>query len=466
MFTMRSTMRYLLLGCMLCCPALAQVSFETPRGTWVSPLSGREYNNPISATLDSHIIRSQQQQQLFNQMNMNEMFNEQWRKIGRQVIADGKATVALADLDAAMAGRVAKLRNTPEVAKPVEADFALAREVAAARHVDVHDSANLIALAMIVAYERGTDRPATPKQLQGIANDLRPVLMIDPILQGQGAIGRELQAAKFAGAIAGVERLARVKDPAAREAGRSVLKSLWPDPVDAIEPTDDGFIDRGRRIVKENAGTSSFKPVTDDRAVLEKQAASITFVAPYLVQSDPDMKRADDEQRKQWIDARLVGLTSFRESAKSFNLPDNDLATTGTVAVARLWPHVDSNRKTPDVSAIAKLQKMFETDVKTDPSFQRLADEARQEIARAWTTRAIEAETNIRAADGIDALKKKLDAEPDPLGRLTIQSQMGVLESTANQGRSQAIALLRDLFSPRKLESIELTDEGFVELKK
>src|SRR6186997_3688881 len=154
MFTMRSTMRYLLLGCMLCCPALAQVSFETPRGTWVSPLSGREYNNPISATLDSHIIRSQQQQQLFNQMNMNEMFNEQWRKIGRQVIADGKATVALADLDAAMAGRVAKLRNTPEVAKPVEADFALAREVAAARHVDVHDSANLIALAMIVAYER------------------------------------------------------------------------------------------------------------------------------------------------------------------------------------------------------------------------------------------------------------------------------------------------------------------------
>jgi hypothetical protein len=47
-----------------------------------------------------------------------------------------------------------------------------------------------------------------------------------------------------------------------------------------------------------------------------------------------------------------------------------------------------------------------------------------------------------------------------------LQSKTGVLKATTNLGRSQAIALLRDLFSPRKLESIELTDEGFIEVKK
>ena len=91
-----------------------------------------------------------------------------------------------------------------------------------------------------------------------------------------------------------------------------MLQSLWPDPIDAIELTADGFVDRGRRIVKQNAGTTAFQPIADDRAALTKQAASLVFVAPYLVESDPQMKKADDDQRAAWIEQRLAGIAALQ----------------------------------------------------------------------------------------------------------------------------------------------------------
>lgn len=454
----------LLLAIALCASAPAQTVLASGN-TWTSAATGRSFNNPVSAGIDAALARSQQTQLLLGQMTLQATFDEQWRRVGRSVIERGDASVALPVLDRGMAGRVARLRLGGEadeaavgaLAEDLARDLDLVRLLGTERGVDLGDASNVLALAVVVGYERMRGEPTTAEQLAGVARDLRAGMLADPLVQGQGPAGLELTAARFASAIAGVERIAGAGDAAAtRSAGASLLGALWADPLESVEAVDDGLVDRGRRIVRDGTGTTGYTPVLDEPALATAEAARVSF--PDAVGFDADFRLVDrtEELRAAWIAERIEDAARFRREVQALGLPERDLAAAGAAAVALVWPRCDPDGAVPSRAAVQALFVTFRDDIAGDPAFQRMDDAARQRFFLDVAGRALDC---VRRTDEVPA---EVAVGGEAVEDLVAMMERDAARARVQAGRSAGRALLASMFWPRPLESVRLMPDAFV----
>ena len=468
--------------------ASAQVPIERYDGVWISPDTGREFNNPTSAYLDSAGLRRRNMdlfvnQALMNQMMMDALINEQFRKLGVGVIEAGRATSAVPAWDDESVGWLLNDgldgADREAAVKALRGDWAAYADFARSRAADPGDVADVIALATLVGFEHYRDRPTTRRQFESIRDGVRKGLLTDALYQGKGTRGAAEVAARWAFATLALNRNAldaknandADKQQEVREAGGVLLGGLWRSPVESIEATEDGFVDRGERVVKEGKGTTTFRRVVDDLAVARELTGGEMIQIPYDTTplfGDPepgaDLRSYDErmtsakEDRAKDVAAALKG---FRDEAASRGLPADDLAAGGALAVAMAWPLHDDRAVPLTPPQIESAQRLFAADIVGDAGFQRMDDAARQRVFDGWAWRAISAVAS--AKEGVaqaQAAAASLKSD-DPMERMLGLAQQGVADSQAGGTRGDADRLLADLFSPRDLEKITLTGDGF-----
>ena len=462
--------------------ARGQMPIETDQGTYISPLSGREFNNPTSAVIDSAMLRRQAMNQIFNNMLMNQALanaamNDAFRKIGQPIIDAGRATSAVPKWDDEAAGWV--LSDSLEGAereaavRQLRADWAAYSDLARSRGADPNDAADIVALAAVVGYEHLRDAKTTQRQLTAVAAAVRGGLLIDPLYQGKGARGAAELAAKWAFATLALERNAAEAETdeqkqQVRDAGGALLGGLYPTPADALEPVEDGFIDRGERIVKEGRGATTFRRTIDDMAMARELTVGEMPQIPMDAASlfgEPGDDRPYEARLAEAKEARAKGvddaLRGFRAEAKKRGLPDDDLAAGAAHATALLWPIAGDDHTPLSPAQVESARTLFAGDIVADPAFQRLDDAQRQRVYDSWAYRAVVALGDVETAKAAAAAAAESAKSDDPMTQMMGLSQQGVADSSLNLARSRASALLGDFFAPRRMEKVSLEADGF-----
>ena len=439
---MTMTLRLFLIGVLfatllaMASDARAQVPVRNADGQWETSVSGRAFNSPMGAVIDAQRVQSQQLGRLFAQMATNDLMNAEWRRIGRGIIERNQATTRLHPLDAQMArraagwglGQSAAPADVEALAAQTAPDLEQVRALAARRRVDVRDLSELLALSMRIGYERMTGETTTAAQQAGIARDLRRGLLTDPLFQGQGQIAAELQATRFASAIASVERVAaQGHRDVTRDAGAALLQALWRYPVSSIEPTADGFVDSGQRTVAGGGGSVSYSSVLSDRQIAEAMAQGRYFRESAMM-TDAEEARA----REAWVRQTIADLEAFRAETQRLGLPANDLGSMGATAVALLWPIHAHEQVSP--AAVRSVYEMVRADIVADPNFQRLSDAERQRVNAEYVVPAMEGLRYARERDNV---------------------------YSQNLADSKASGVLANVFAPRPLASVRLRGDRF-----
>ena len=438
-------------------------------GMYTSPLTGRQFNNPMSALIDSQMRQQQNMNIIFQQMMMQEMFNEEWRRIGRPIIEEGRASSAVPAMTDELLGLM--LPDDMTDAERASAIEELQRgwdryvDYARGRGVVPDDVATVTSLALMVGYEKFSGRETTPAQLAGIAADIRAGLLTDPMYQGQGAIAASRTALNFASATTAT---AALQGEEAREAGRALAEAVWAYPVEAMEPTDTGFIDRGLRIVAEGSGTTTFaRTLSDEASARRGLGEPPTPVSDELREMFGD-ERADEmdqelrEEFEQSIADRAATIARFREEVLPGGASGEDLVDVGLASLAALWP-IAHEGEVPTAAQLETAAEMIRSDLLADPAIQRMGDVDRQSMADDYAVSTIEAVDLLARAEQNAAEAAAGLRSENPMERMSAMSQGSIADSYRESARMSASAVLQSLFSPRDYERIILTPEGFVE---
>ena len=457
----------------------------TPEGNYVSPYTGREFNNPMSATLDSIITSRQRMDRimntaLMNQALLNAAMDAEFRKIGERIIAEGRATTDVPPMDIESLRWLLNVDRIDDEHRPdaeaLRDEHAAYLRFAADRGADGDELGDILALAMVVGFENLTGRPTTDRQRRSIAEGARDDLLSDAVFQGKGARGAVELASRWRSATLAVVRESREAKTEAemqeiRESASQLLGGLWPDPVEAIEPTLDGFVDRGRRIVAEGSASSTFARELTDEAVareeIEREYIAVPLdLSPLLGVESKDYETRKREAEEARIAERIAASRAFRAKVRAFGFDDNDLAASGATAIALLWP--EHAGQTVTERQRAQAYSLMAEDVLTSPDFQRLGDLERQRIFDGWAVRCMERLASLDTAKAeVAETRARVDRLADDPGHdaLTLLLESGAADAAASaveSAKAQVAALLVDLFSPRDFDRIALRVEGFV----
>lgn len=435
-------------------------------GMYISGDTGRRFNNPMSAVIDGAIQRQQNLNMVFQQMMMQEMIDEEFRKIGRKIIAQGKASAAVPPINENTVGVLLPDLSDRERSQTI-ADFQQQwqRYVAYAqsRGSDPTDVAEVTALALMVGYEQAHGAKTTAAQRKGVAKDIRANLLADPLYQGKGVAAAAQTALKW-----GTSTLAtaEAKGDDAKQAGEALAGALWPDPVEAMEPTATGFIDRGRRIVAASEGTAAFRRVLSDEASARETIPPVQPVSQSIrdmfgEERAKEMDKEHAEQREAQIADRAAALARFRKQLAATELSDADMADVGTAVAGWLWPIAREGER-PSPRQLQYFRALLRKDIGADPAIQRMSDEQRQLMADGYAVRAVAVLEQWKQGDEIEAGAKADAQNDDAMMRLLAMSRQQSADSTRGAASSAAVVVLTNLFSPREFAKMRLEGDALV----
>jgi len=170
---------------------------------YVNPYTNNNWNNPNSSLLDTTLLGMRNRMMLDNNLLASRVssaaltaaYNRQ-KRLGESRIQSGKATTRFSSGPFPTDYWVTRCgANTPEKRKQYAAEFVVQRDIfaqeARARHADTTDMAQALGLTFVIAWEGQTGQKATDAQYRGIAQDLRTMLLKDPLYQGMSAANRQ-----------------------------------------------------------------------------------------------------------------------------------------------------------------------------------------------------------------------------------------------------------------------------------
>jgi len=431
------------------------------RAQYTNPYTGRTFNNPMSSYADTVLQNMQAQaylsQMAFSQLAFNQMMlDETRRRIGKQRIASGKASTRFTSSAKGAVAALAPGDATPEQrARAAAARRACLDEFhAALRRFGLvpHDVADGRALAFVMAYTayRGQDPGAA--RLKALRAQYRKALLGDPRYQGTVDEERQQQYERIAiPAVVGLyaRQAARSGDgerravlvQTAERMGEQVLKSLWGKPVEGLELAAGGFGDRGARIAGAGAGRTTFRR--------DRQNSTVAAHAVRFGSSDLG-----------WNEEYYADLLRrFDAAVQALGLKTNDVADANAAAAAVAYRVYTGGKTRLNPAQVAWLRREMRKDVLGSPDYQRLSDAKYQEIYETIGLRAmhIAAQYDRVAAQREANSRRSEDALENVLRATQNESNARLMESS----RQSALALLEEIFSPRRFDDYVLTESGF-----
>ena len=430
---------------------------------YTNPYTGNTWNNPISSYLDTVLVNRREQQMLNNQMFSQLLFsqmmmNSMLRKVGRERIAAGHASTRFTPSAGASQAVVLLSGETSgtDRAKAIAANRACLSGFHAALKrfgLQPYDVADARALAFTMAFTAMSGKDPGPVRLRNLRTQFRTAMLKDPMFQALPDDERQTRYEKMVipAMIAVTARHQSLKPgigderkgvlvTTASRLGANLLNGLWTEPVEAIELSPTGFIDRGRRVIASGAGHTAF------------QRSGESVVARDVGSNYTNQSFGWDEKYQKNL------LSRFDAAVQKLGLSTHDLADAQVAAAAVVYP-VFSGGVSLGTPQIAWLRREMRKDILSSPDFQRMSDAKMQDQYESLALRAM----HIRAQDEkmraeIAALSQKSsDAFTNIANAGVIQADRRVLETN----RVSAHELLKDIFNPRPFDDYRLAPDGF-----
>jgi hypothetical protein len=392
---------------------------NTLNDVWTDETTRHWYDNLTEAGANERRLannRDAEQMDFMMSAFMNIMMDREVKRArGRDVMRRGEASTGFTPVNGSPAVARALATLGPAAAADPKQREAVAREVggrlgrfqaaAGARGGTVKsDVADIYAVAFVLDYEVLNDAGEAPgaARRRWLAERFRAGLLGDEVFQGTADADRQAYAEHAAvAAVWAVDRLAAAKqanDPYVRRVARDQaltnlgqFKGLWPHPVSGVELTQDGFGDRGERLKAQGRLTTAFR-------------ATPQPLLPAQLATTPASAGGGDAAARQAADELRV----FGEHANRAGARTDDLAQASALCV-KLYYHVYSGGQDLSARQFGSVVKLSSGYYLSDPMWEGLADEARQQSIEQAAVGAVRTWREYRRIVDVDTPKQIVD---------------------------------------------------------
>lgn len=450
--------------------------FDASVNPWRDRDTGNTYATRDSAEFNAGMSRMQrnlrQQQMSMGQM-MTQIVARQivLSEIGNRKIRAGLATTRFVPQAAALAPDkfVEAVRNPQEKAE-LAAEYRRAlddfRAQEKAYKIPANDLAEAFALAFALNFEifSGGQKP-NDVQRASIAKSFRESLLKDAVFQGWTEADKQLlyedKAIRTMLARAAYEAGAResnaAQTAAARDAAQALLARWWNKPVDGLELTENGFGDRGERIIREGKATTRVEFVAEP-IVPREWAREVPFTPSYLT----NLSREEQQRRHvaAWEKYYLDCLAEFKDELQKRGRETNDLSEMGALAV---WLNyrVYSDGRELTARQYAGVAAFMRREQLKSAEWQGASARTKQISYESYAISAVDALSNYQQAEKKIAEFNSRGSSGGDFAR-AVGGALGAMAGDLKKlPKDKAKRNLDQLFAPRKFDDYALTENGF-----
>jgi hypothetical protein len=423
--------------------------------TYVNSQTMRTWNNSNSSFLDS-VITNQINSRFFNQVLFSQMvfgqmmINNLKTKFGKERIAKRQASTKFTPTlkDSFIEKSAQDITNQDEKIKITSANKELLstfQKAMVQNGLTQNDLADGRALAFVIAYQIVTNEFPGKPRLNALRLEWRKQMLASEAFQGTlddekqpeyEQIGIQSILAIYGNERAQDRNLTDSQRNSARQNAQNIaekiLSKIWGKPAGSIEMTASGFGNKTERLTRNGGGTVTFNR--------RRELAGLPV----------SLSEAEFYQK---------AVAKFDDEVENRGGNTNDIAFANVVAFDLAY-YVVSDGKTLNSNHLKWLYKEISSDITTSKKatyFQGLTDNQRQIYYE---------QLGVLVIRLVVQFKKQTSSRQNKSND-TFSDLTNVIMSSgdAQNTRSEARMLMRNIISPRQLEDYELTSDGFKKIR-